>query len=305
MELIIVDGCSTDRTKDIAEELLRTNCRCLWRSFINPRKTLASGWNIAIRASKGRHIIRIEAHGAIPEDFITANLRALQACPTAAAVGGILRTPPQEGFRLALSKVMTSRFGVGNSGFRTGTGGGETDSLWQALYRREVFDVLGGFDESLPRHQDNEFHTRMRKAGMKLHLDPSIHSTYYGRDTLNQTLRQMFSNGRVWGEMIVRGKHQALSPRHLVPFVFLSILFLLLGAATFSTHARLGLILVLTAHMMGGTAAALRDRGGLPLRWVVLFPPIFLSVHLSYGLGTLAGLLTPLHEFVAGREPAL
>ena len=55
---------------------------------------------------------------------------------------------------LAVSEVMSSSVGVGNSLFRVSGEERYVDTLPFGAYRREVFDKIGFFDESLVRDQD-------------------------------------------------------------------------------------------------------------------------------------------------------
>lgn len=43
----------------------------------NPKKTLPSGWNVALREYKGDAIIKVDAHAVIPQDFVSKNVAVL------------------------------------------------------------------------------------------------------------------------------------------------------------------------------------------------------------------------------------
>lgn len=68
-------------------------------------------------------------------------------------------------------------------------------SLFHAAYRREVFEEIGHYNESLARTEDNEIHYRMRKAGFKLRFCPDIISYQHTRSSLPKMLKQKYGNG--------------------------------------------------------------------------------------------------------------
>ena len=78
MEVVLVDGASTDNTKkhlDNFKEKYKDDFR---RVVVldNPKRTLPSGWNVALREYKGDAIIKVDAHAEIPKDFVSKNVRA-------------------------------------------------------------------------------------------------------------------------------------------------------------------------------------------------------------------------------------
>ena len=130
----------------------------------NPKKTLPSGWNVALREYKGDAIIKVDAHAVIPEDFVSKNVRVLE---TGEYICGGQRpniidkpTPFKETLLLAES----SMFGSSIASYRNNPGKTYVKSLFHAAYRREVFEKVGFFNEELVRTEDNEIHYRMRKA---------------------------------------------------------------------------------------------------------------------------------------------
>ena len=80
MEVVLVDGASTDNTKkhlDNFKEKYKDDFR---RVVVldNPKRTLPSGWNVALREYKGDAIIKVDAHAEIPKDFVSKNVRVLE-----------------------------------------------------------------------------------------------------------------------------------------------------------------------------------------------------------------------------------
>ena len=78
IEVVMVDSSSTDGTRRIMERFAEENPQ-YHNCFVteNPGNNQASGWNQAIRSSTGDIIIRLDAHGRIPEDFVSKNVECM------------------------------------------------------------------------------------------------------------------------------------------------------------------------------------------------------------------------------------
>lgn len=60
-----------------------------------------------------------------------------------------------------------SRFGIGGSAFRVGVKPDFVDSVPFGAFPRTVFEKVGGMREDLPRAEDNEYNSRIRKLDIK------------------------------------------------------------------------------------------------------------------------------------------
>lgn len=166
LDIVVVDGRSSDRTREIA---LAYSVRFgNIRVMDNPRKSLAAGWNIGINSARGDVIMTLNAHTTIAPRYIEICVDCLNKYG-ADYVGGRIVTVPSEHTRLgrAIAGAISHPFGVGNSHFRTGCDG----PLWGVAaafggYRREVFEQHGAFDETLGRSQDMELALRFRSLGV-------------------------------------------------------------------------------------------------------------------------------------------
>jgi len=69
---------------------------------------------------------------------------------------------------------------------------------------RRVFDEVGEFDESLARLDDLDYSWRAQLAGIKIHLAPDAVVYYRYRQTLADTYRQCFKDGRYEVELLTR-----------------------------------------------------------------------------------------------------
>jgi glycosyltransferase involved in cell wall biosynthesis len=222
LEILVVDGMSTDKTRDIVNSFSET------LSFIhvldNPKKTAPQAFNIGILNSSGDFISIISAHSEYPKNYFNL-LTERHKNMKADNVGGLINTDVKNKTpkSVAIKKVLSNKFGVGNALFRTGVKiVSEVDTVAFGCYRKEVFDKFGLFDERLIRNQDIEFNKRIIKMGGKIILDPEIICIYYAREDYKSLSLNNYSNG-LWNLLTVfyTKDFKSLSVRHFIPLVFL------------------------------------------------------------------------------------
>src|SRR5690606_34325051 len=78
-EILIVDGESTDQTTDLINKYIQNNITSIpIKLIMNPNKSLASGWNLALKNTQSQYVFRIDAHSIIPKDYILRCLEVLE-----------------------------------------------------------------------------------------------------------------------------------------------------------------------------------------------------------------------------------
>ncbi len=293
MELLVVDGMSTDGTREVVKKIAEQDERV--RLIDNPEKIVPISMNKGIKAAKGQYILRIDAHAKYSSDYIKSCVEVLKRTG-AGCVGGCMETLPGSDTLTAkaIALATSSRFGVGGSRFRIGCSEEqETDALPFGAFRREVFEKVGFYNPLLVRNQDIELYSRIRKAGFKVIISPRIKLRYYNRETFQGLRNQAFSNGK-WNAYtlwIVRG---GLRLRHLIPAIFVlgltGLLALALAFHGVFTWLLLGYVGI---YLCTGTFEA--SRICFRVKQLSLLPFILLSfsqMHLWYGCGTIWGVIT-------------
>ena len=291
VEVFVADGGS----RDGSPELLR---RAAARAGLdvtvldNPRRIVATGLNECIRRSTGDLIVRVDCHSRYPADYLSRCVRA--ADETGAwNVGGIYEAVGRTPNEAAVACALDSAFGGINwtrdaaSGERV-----EVDTVYLGAFRPVAFERAGLYSEELVRNQDDELNLRIRRAGGRIVLDPSIRARYTPRSTFRSLARQYFQYG-FWKTVVMAEHKQVLSARSLAPPAFVGSLAALAVASPFVPAARPLLAAetgVYAAAAVGFAAAALRRRGE-PLARLPHVAAVFPTLHLSYGLGMAAGLL--------------
>lgn len=290
-EIIVIDGESTDNTLKIVNQLIEEYKTAPFdiRVINNPKHILSSGWNMGIKNAKGDYVVRIDAHAEAAPDFIENNIETMLSTKDAVCVGGKLTTKSLGGDDDIISKVLSSPFGVGNSSFRVSETAGYTDTAVYGLYKKELFEKVGYFNEQYVRNQDIELHSRIRASGGKFYFNPQISCVYYSRNTAKKMVKQAFGNGK-WNMVLLKNQNSALRLRHLVPFAF--VLYLIASTILgffnkFFWFLELG---VVALHLLLGLIAG--SKKTKKASEIVKMPFLFLLLHLSYGAGYLAGIFT-------------
>lgn len=290
MEVVLIDSRSEDATKKIMEKFRDEN-----KDFANvqvldnPRRIQAAGWNVAIKNYKGDVILRVDAHAAIPHDFVRKNAEVLKS---GEYVSGGVRpniidesTPWKETLLLAEQ----SMFGSSIAPYRRSEKKTYVKSLFHGAYKREVFDKVGFFNEQLGRTEDNEIHYRIRQAGYKICYSSDIISYQHTRNSLKAMLKQKYGNG-YWVALTLKACPKCLSIYHFVPLCFV------LGIIGTSVLAAFGFPFF--AYLMWGmywlvaVGMALVSVKGEKKTWCQFaLPFLFFLLHISYGIGSFVGMI--------------
>jgi len=301
-EVIVADGMSDDGTREILAQLERIDSRL--RVIDNPERATGCGMNAGIRNARGDYIAIMGAHSRYASDYL---IRCLDLIVSKGAdnVGGAVFAEGHSYVEKAISAAHHSGFSSGGSRWHAVKHDGRVDSVWGGFYRRDVFERIGLFDESLVRNQDDEFNLRLTKAGGRIWQSPLIRSWYRPRSSLRSLFQQYRQYG-YWKVRVIKKHGQPASLRHLVPtaFVLSLIAAVVLGAVSWGigTIARLhtltvigqfsGILFaaVLGAYLVVIVLASVSAAARSDWRLIVLLPLAFACHHLGYGIGFLEGL---------------
>ena len=322
VELLVADGGSTDGSPELLQRAAGRHGIPLV-ALTNEAGWVSQGLNACIRRAGGDLLVRLDCHSRYPPDYLRRC--ALAAEQTGAeVVGGVIVAEGGSLVERGVACAMDSPFGgigfyrvlAGDGGTidrlagtfgvrRSGEGGDagrvETDTLTFGAFRPRAFELAGLFDESLRRNQDDELNLRVRRAGGRVVLDPTIHVHYTPRGSLRSVFRQ-YSQYGYW-KVAVAVKHRTMpGPRSMVPAAFVASIGALALAGLGSRGSRqvLGAALAAyTAAAVGAGVTAVRRRGE-PGHLVPVVVAVFPAFHLGYGTGMVAGALRA--ALLAGRR---
>ncbi|MHC9043419.1 glycosyltransferase family 2 protein [Microbacterium saperdae] len=294
-ELVLALGPSTDGTTELARALADGDDRI--RLVDNPAAHIPVGLNAAIRASRYPTIIRVDAHSELSPGYAARALRTLERTG-AANVGGVMHAEGRTPFQKAVARLYNSPVGLGGGAYHGGARESEAESAYLGVMRRDVLDEVGLFDETIRRGEDWELNLRIRQAGHLVWFDPDLSVTYWPRESWLRLARQFRATGAWRGELVRRfGRRNGLrffAPPALVLIVAVAIVVGVLQLtgvlAGVSSLIAAAIYLPLVAYALLVLAVALAPGGGgiLQRLWTLLVLP---TMHLSWGLGFLAGVL--------------
>ena len=289
LEVLFVDGMSTDRTREIITSYSEKH------SYIhlidNPQRIVPCAMNKGITMAKGDVIMRLDAHASYELNYFSSLVRRLDEL-NADDIGTVCKTDVlnKTPKTLAIREVLSNRFGVGNSVFRTGVDKiKQVDTVPFGCWKREVFEKYGMYNEKLVRNQDIELSKRIIRGGGRIFIIPDSFCTYYARETFVALAKNNYANGK-WNILTVyyTKEFNSLSIRHFIPLLFLLSLLLPLLLGFFWLPFALISVTSLFCYgmLLGSVSFRLARTKGLSF---FLLMQSFIVLHLSYGWGSLAG----------------
>lgn len=290
MDIMVVDGGSKDNTRVIVEDYHKRYSNI--RLINNPGRIQSIAFNIGVKNSTAPYIVRLDAHAFYKPFYIEGCIEGLKGDSERGNVGGQWDIQPQNNSLWAVTNAILnhSKFGIGGATYRVGSEAGNVDTVPFGAFPRRVINEIGGMREDLPRGEDNEYNSRIKKAGYTIYFDPRIECVYYARPTLKASCKQMYANGESIGRLFYVDI-DSIGIRHLVPLLFvvgiMGGIILSLVFHPFLYVLVAGLLFYFVLNLLASISAS-RKNG-----WKYCLPlsVLFFCVHVSYGLGSIRGLL--------------
>ncbi len=205
LEIIIVDDGSTDGTAETAKGLRDLDVHYVYQPNGGP----ARARNLGLRLARGQAIAFLDADDLWPADRLSCQLRYLERDPLTDVVLGRIQC-----FRSVPRADGGSEMQICSPAF-------VLLSPTTALFRRRVFERVGGFDEAMRYGEDTDWFMRAReqRVPMVVHDDVTL---LYRRHQNNMT------RGRDVKELHVLGvlkksldrRRQQQGAAHSLPSVF-------------------------------------------------------------------------------------
>lgn len=278
-ELIIIDGGSTDKTIEIVDRWTAkyNNIRLIH----NENKTVPFALNIGIKESKGKIIVRLDAHSRYSNDYFEKIIETFDATG-ADIVGGPTRIAFKDDFQEAYSVVFYSKMGYGDSKVHETNFNGFTDHVTFGAWKKDIFKDIGFFDTELVRNQDIEFHYRAKSKGKTIFLNSEIKLWYYPRNNFKDLFVQNFKNG-YYKPIVMKKINSEIKIRHLVAPMF--CLYLAGFPLVFFSYLW---FIPLILYIFIIKCIALSSK--LSFKKKINILKIFPAIHIADGIGFIAGL---------------
>lgn len=215
MDIVLVDGGSTDMTAAAAEAVLFEG-DVAWRIVRNEVGTTPSNLNQGLACATGEYLCRVDARSLIPPQYVRLCVELLQSRPELGVTGGaqIAIAPEDSAFGRGVARALNNRFLMGGSRYRRGAPSGPTDTVYLGAFRTSDLRGVGGWDEAMLTNQDFELNRRLGRQRV-VWFDDRISVRYIPRSSLLELWRQYHRFGR-WKVRYWRHAKAAPEPRQQV-----------------------------------------------------------------------------------------
>jgi len=195
MQIIIVDGCSTDRTLPIIRRM--TSEMDLSVEILSDKgKGLGAARQMVVDNAQGDYIIFVDGDVELQEDFIQKQVDFMEKNPNVAtAIGGYMF---KEGNLISTVWCLAnhvSGFGLGNDA---------------TIYRSEVLRQVGGFDKKMRGTEDKDVILRIRKKGWAFLANETAGFYHNCRESFKEFWKEQAWFGS--GNHYLNHKHGCLRP---------------------------------------------------------------------------------------------
>ncbi len=250
LEVLVVDNCSSDNTRQITESL-QTDSPIPLHYFYEEKSGLSNARNLALKKAQGDVIIFIDDDAIPVSDHWAANIAAVYEDPHVAVAGGDLSPEWPEGIRPTwLPSFLLPPLGITRFKFN------EVSSLryphypWGAniSYRKKNLQEIGGFSNQLGwssngtmiSGEETEMNLRLESAGKKVvYVPQAVVKHVISPEKLNEKWFFKRALGQGLSDAAIDQKY-ASKPKIAFTFMrkFANVLFYLVAIIFFSPFAK-------------------------------------------------------------------
>ncbi len=287
-EILVVDGLSTDDTRDIVGSYMADHPNILLLD--NPAGLSGCARNVGVEQARSPYVLFVDGHCRIEsKDMLASVLDAF-------AEGALCVSRPQPLIKDGVSPFQTATAAARTSWLGHHTGSQiytADDHLCSPLsagcgYTRELYRELGGIDEDFDAGEDLEFNLRVHQRGIYAHHSRNFEVGYFPRNSALALFRQLYRYG--CGRARMARKHPRQFSPLSIALMLLVLWILLMPLVGIFWSPAWRLWAVPTLLYAGGVASL---SAWLTLRRGVSWPltvTAFLASHFGGGLGYFSGL---------------
>lgn len=196
IEIVLIDGGSTDETAAVARRVLSAG-DIGWQIVDNPTGTTPSNLNAGLAVACGDVLCRIDARSLIPPHYLRVCAEVLANRPDVVVVGGaqVAVALDESARSQGIARALNNRYVMGGSRYRAGASSGPSDTVYLGSFRTCELLAAGGWDEYFQTNQDYELNRRMGRSGL-IWFDDRLEVGYIPRSSLRALWRQYVRFGR-------------------------------------------------------------------------------------------------------------
>ncbi len=247
IEIIIADGGSKDKTKEIIQDYSKKDPRVVL--IDNPKKYQSFALNEILKIAKGDLFLRADGHCIYDKDYVKESVKAILKSK-ATNVGGTQRYIAKNRVQAGIAISSKNFFGNGGAKYMDETFEGYADTVFLGCFWTTDLKKIGGFSEVNRTNEDAEINLRIkRELNGKIYVSPNIKTWYYPRSGFFSLFKQYFRYGK--GRFITNKIHDGNIPyRSKAPFYFISFMIMYGLLDVLFREKQLGAIFVFSAIIL-------------------------------------------------------
>ena len=267
LEVIVIDGCSTDLT---VEKAMKYPVK-IFREPLNA----PAAYNYALKIVNNELIGFVDADAKVEKEWLNKLIPHLENQQVVGASGSIETWNQENPWARSIGYDIANRYArIGSFARRIAT--------MNLLIRKSIVEEVGGFDEGFPSQYDTELAYRITAKGYKIAYEPKAKCYHYNRQTPRAYFKQQFQYGK--NTLRLYFKHHSLAKGDEITDFYMNIQPLLLSATfVFFIIGLLPLLrplwylsaLILTAmfvyYIYSATRVAVRFRDKTAMLLIILY----------------------------------
>jgi glycosyltransferase involved in cell wall biosynthesis len=287
VQVVIADGLSTDRSREIAE---RRGAKVI----SNLKQTVVSGRNCGFQVARGEYIAFTDADCVVRRDWLHRALEAFSTDTLISGVGGVSRFPQSAtSFEEAVNLLFSAAELAGSTAqIQSIESTKYVDDIpgCNAIYCRKALAQVMPVDEQLLTAEDVWLNHLLRQRGYRLVFSEEMVLWHHRRSNPKRFYRQIyrFAIGRL---QVGRRNRGLLNAYHILTAMSLPVMVVLGVGAVLTGHEVAALIGLFIAIAMTAGVALLKKSS---MRGAIWFPPVLMIFATAWSLGFLRELVFPL-----------
>jgi len=284
-EIIIVDGMSTDKTRDIVQKYPV-------KLLLNEKKNVAAARNLGVDNARGELVAFTDGDCKVDTQWLKTLVHEMQASPDdVVCVGGpnlIFDTDPV--FGRVVGYAQESFLGSGGSAqSNNSTKKHYVSSLpnCNAMYKKGAIKEVGGFDERFVVGQDGDLNYRISKKGNKFLYIPNAKVLHHRRGTFKSFSVRMFKYGMWMAELFKKHGEFVRWYAFLPSIAILFAVILLITSIKFFIPSLLLLLALMTVYFILVFITSIQVTYKMKSKYGLFTLFIIPVQHVAYGLGFL------------------
>ena len=267
LEVIVVDGCSTDATVEIAEKYLV--------KVVSEPLNAPAAYNFALKMIRNEVLGFVDADAKVEKEWLNTLVTYLDDPQVAGISGGIETWNTENPWARSIGYDLKNRYArLRKNALRIAT--------MNLLLKKSVIEEVGGFDEKLPSQYDTDLGFRITSRGYKILYEPDAKCYHFNRSTVKAYFRQQLQYGKNTTKLylkhseLVKGDKITDFGMNIQPLLLLVVLLLFflglleaMRALWYVSAFILGLIFVY--YVVSAVRLSIKFKDSAAMRMVVLY----------------------------------